>query len=97
MDRSELMIRSALASLIAMGLAGAATATAAETETERCAGVAKAGKNDCHSATNGCAGTIKTARDPSAWIRVPKGTCDKIEGGRVITEGSKPAGADEKS
>ena len=95
MDRSELMIRTALTSLIAMGLAGAATA--AETETEKCAGIAKAGKNGCHTATNSCAGSVKHDRDPNAWISVPKGTCEKIVGGRVIMKESKPVGADDKS
>lgn len=95
MDRSDLMIRSALAALIAMGAAGAGTASAADTE--KCAGIVKAGKNGCHTATNACAGSVKTDRDPNAWIRVPKGTCEKIAGGQVVVEEPKPAAADEKS
>jgi uncharacterized membrane protein len=54
---------------------------------EKCFGVAKAGLNDCGTATNsGCAGSSKVDGDKSAWIYVPKGTCNKIMGGS-LTEG----------
>jgi uncharacterized membrane protein len=50
---------------------------------EKCYGIVKAGENDCFSATNGCGGTVKTDRDPQAWIYVPAGTCQKIAGGNL--------------
>lgn len=46
---------------------------------EKCYGIAKAGKNDCGA--NDCAGTSKNDNDKSAWILLPKGTCNKIVGG----------------
>lgn len=52
---------------------------------EKCAGIAKAGKNDC-GALNGkhnCAGMAKTSNDAQEWVYVPKGTCAKIVGGNV--------------
>jgi uncharacterized membrane protein len=51
--------------------------------TEKCFGVAKAGKNDCQTATSSCAGTSKKDHEASAWLSVPKGTCDKIVGGSL--------------
>ena len=50
--------------------------------TEKCYGVAKAGKNDCASAgNNSCAGTSTKDADASAWILVPAGLCEKLNGG----------------
>ncbi len=50
---------------------------------EKCYGVAKAGKNDCFTASASCAGTTKTDGQRNAWIFVPKGTCEKIVGGSL--------------
>ncbi len=54
---------------------------------EKCYGIAKAGKNDCASGTEACAGQAKMDGAKDAWLGVPKGTCDKIVGGST-TEGS---------
>ena len=56
---------------------------------EKCYGVAKAGKNDCASGANACAGQSKADNDKSAWIGLPKGTCDRIVGG--VTSASNNA------
>lgn len=48
---------------------------------EKCYGIAKAGKNDCGSAIEACAGQSKTDGAKGSWLAVPKGTCDKIVGG----------------
>ena len=78
------LLHGSIASLIAIGLAGVAnTALAAKGDTEKCAGIVKAGQNDCGTSKGACAGTIKTDRDAEAWITVPKGTCAKIAGGKV--------------
>lgn len=50
---------------------------------EKCFGIAKAGKNDCQTASSSCAGSSKQDRQPDAWIYVPSGTCDKISGGSL--------------
>ena len=49
--------------------------------TEKCYGIAKAGLNDCQTATHACAGTSTKDMDGASWIYVPAGTCDKIAGG----------------
>jgi uncharacterized membrane protein len=75
------LLHGSLASLIAIGLAGVANnALAAKGDTEKCAGVAKAGKNDCGTSKSACAGTATADRDPEAWILVPNGTCEKSAG-----------------
>jgi uncharacterized membrane protein len=81
------LLQGSLASLIAIGLAGVANnALAAKGDTEKCAGVAKAGKNDCGTSKSACAGTATADRDPEAWILVPNGTCEKIAGGKLTNK-----------
>lgn len=68
--------------------AGAALAAspvqADEHDKEQCAGVIKAGANDCATSKNACHGHVNVDGDPEAWIYVPKGTCDKIAGARIV-------------
>lgn len=58
---------------------------------EKCAGIAKAGKNDCGSfdGRHKCAGMADKDSDATEWVYVPKGTCDKIVGG--VVKKVKPA------
>lgn len=95
MSNSKQIVRGAIAGLLALGVSAAATqAVAAPGDNEKCAGIAKAGKNDCGTSKGSCAGTVKTDRDAEAWIFVPKGTCEKIAGGTVSTSPhAKPGGA----
>lgn len=74
--------RIAIASALAAALVLPATVQA-QGNIEKCYGVAKAGKNDCQTATSSCAGTSKKDAQADAWISVPKGTCDKIVGGKL--------------
>lgn len=48
---------------------------------EKCYGVAKAGQNDCQTATTSCAGTSKRDAQGDAWLYLPAGTCAKLVGG----------------
>ena len=82
--QTEQIIRSTIAGLLALGVAATSTqALAAKGDNEKCAGIAKAGKNDCGTSKSSCAGTAKADRDSEAWVFVPKGTCEKIAGGTV--------------
>lgn len=47
---------------------------------EKCYGVAKAGKNDCATASHGCAGAAKKDNDPTEWVKMPKDACEKAGG-----------------
>lgn len=78
--KTNLILAGAVAAaLSAPLLSGAANAA----ENEKCYGVAAAGKNDCQTASNSCAGTSTTAAQADAWIYVPAGTCQKINGGSL--------------
>jgi uncharacterized membrane protein len=77
------MTRTAAALAIALAASTAAAvsiAHAAETpKTEKCYGVAKAGKNDCKAgAGTSCAGTSKRDYQGDAWKLVKAGTCTGI-------------------
>lgn len=95
MKNPDLIIRSAFTGLVALGLATMGGQVSAAQQMEKCGGIVKAGKNDCGSAANACAGTSKTDADKSAWILVPKGTCAKIVGGMDVSKdaNNKPGGA----
>jgi uncharacterized membrane protein len=83
---TKTMISSALASLFALGIANNAVIAATDhSSDEKCAGIVKAGKNDCATPTNACHTQITVDNAPEAWIYVPKGTCDKIVGAHVST------------
>ena len=75
----NLIVSSALASVIALASAGA---LAADKDKEKCFGVAKAGKNDCANATksHSCAGQATSDNAPAEWNYVTKGTCEKMGG-----------------
>jgi uncharacterized membrane protein len=79
MDPKNRIVQSAIAGLIALGAAQAAGAQAA-TEREKCYGVAKAGQNDCGTATHTCAGKATRDNAPDEWKYVPRGTCEKMGG-----------------
>ena len=80
MSKTHPAAAAALASLVALGL-GTAANQASAAEMEKCYGVAKAGHNDCQTATSACAGTSKKDGQKDAWMLVPKGMCDRLVGG----------------
>lgn len=85
MSKQSSMVQLAISSVLALsGVALTSTALAAEDGKEQCAGIAKAGKNDCATTTNACHGHVTADGNAEAWIYVPKGTCDRIVGGRVV-------------
>jgi uncharacterized membrane protein len=85
MSRHNSMLHVAISGVLALaGSALASTALAADDSKEQCAGIVKAGKNDCATATNACHGHVTSDGNAEAWIYVPKGTCDRILGGHVV-------------
>ena len=76
----RLVVSSALASVMALGLVGPAAAQTKEKE--KCFGISKAGQNDCAnlSGTHSCAGQSKVDNDPGEWKFVAKGTCKDMKG-----------------
>jgi uncharacterized membrane protein len=76
----RLIVSSALASVLALGLVGQVVAQ--DKGKEKCYGIAKAGANDCAnlSGTHSCAGQSKTDNDAAEWKYVAKGTCKDMNG-----------------
>jgi uncharacterized membrane protein len=70
--------------LTLVGAALTSTAVAAQDGMEQCAGIVKAGKNDCATSTNACHGHVTSDANSEAWIYVPQGTCDRIVGGHIV-------------
>ena len=81
MNKRTLMV-TAMSSLLAIG-ATSVSVNALAAGKEKCYGVAKAGKNDCATKTNSCAGTVKQDGDKGAFIVVPKGLCEKLAHGSL--------------
>lgn len=85
MRKHDSLKRLAISSVLALsGAVIASNAVAADDGKEQCAGIAKAGMNDCATSTNACHGHVTSDNNPEAWIYVPKGTCDRIVGGHVV-------------
>ena len=53
----------------------------------KCYGIAKAGKNDCATASHGCAGAAKADDDPADWKYAPQAECEKM-GGKIKADKS---------
>jgi len=89
MSQKALIGASTLAGAVAMALSGAtflASTQGAAAATEKCYGVAMAGKNDCAAGPGTtCAGTSKVDFQGNAWKTVDAGTCTtmSVEGGRM--------------
>ena len=72
--------QAAAAAALAFALVGTAAHAADAPKTEKCYGVALAGKNDCKAgAGTSCAGTSTVNYQGNAWKLVPKGTCETIK------------------
>jgi uncharacterized membrane protein len=86
MSKYNPMVHVAISGVLTLAAAAtASTALAADdSKGEQCAGIVKAGKNDCATATNACHGHVTSDANAEAWIYVPKGTCERIVGGRVV-------------
>jgi uncharacterized membrane protein len=86
MKNTKPMISTTIAGVLAAGLAMSTHAVPDQPKAwEKCAGIAKAGKNDCGAldGSHACAGQAKTDKLEAEWVYVPQGTCEKITGGRV--------------
>jgi uncharacterized membrane protein len=88
MNKRHVLIATALATLCVTAQSAYAADEKAS-DKEKCYGVAKAGKNDCASATgtHSCAGQAKVDNDVNDWKYVAKGTCSQMGGS--MTAGAK--------
>ncbi len=84
MKDTKTLMNVTLAGIVALGMGGVAQdAQAAKAGFEKCAGIVKAGMNDCGTAKHDCAGQSTVDADADEWIYVPEGTCEKIVGGTL--------------
>ena len=76
----RLIVSSALATVMALGLVGQVAAQ--DKGKEKCYGIAKAGQNDCANlaGTHSCAGQAKADHDSGEFKYVAKGTCKDMNG-----------------
>jgi uncharacterized membrane protein len=49
----------------------------------KCYGVADASMNDCGTSSTACGGSVSVARASDAWIAIPKGICERIQGAKI--------------
>ncbi len=85
MHKTDRLLRAALSGLMAVGLGAVSAQGSADSDNrEQCAGVIKAGQNDCATSKNACHGHVMVDSDPEAWIYLPTGTCERIVGARVV-------------
>jgi uncharacterized membrane protein len=85
LNNHHLVVSSALASVVALGLADFAAAQPAKdpgAKFEKCDGIAKAGQNDCAnlSGTHSCAGQSRADNAVADWKYVANGTCKDMKG-----------------
>ena len=86
MQDSKTIVNTALAGVLALGLGMAANTTeAAKPGMEKCAGIVKAGMNDCGTSKHSCAGQGKKDGAKDEWVYIPEGTCKKIVGGKTVS------------
>ena len=78
MASKQALLLSAVAGVVAIGLAHAADDPKAPKE--KCYGIAKAGQNDCGTSRHTCAGKAAKDNAPDEWKYVAKGTCEKLGG-----------------
>ena len=84
MKTSMIAASAMLAAIAVPVIAQAGPAAVPNFQAEKCYGIAKAGLNDCQTATHSCAGTSTKDMDGASWIYVPAGSCDKIAGASTM-------------
>lgn len=89
MNKHERLACTAVASLLLLGVTASNSAFAAKPGFEKCAGIVKAGMNDCGTSKHACAGHAKADGDKEEWVYVPEGTCKKIAGASVYVPADK--------
>ena len=79
------LLTTTIASIVALSASQAIAVPNQPTAWEKCAGIAKMGKNDCGAldGKHNCAGQAIQDNSDQEWVYVPEGTCTKITGGII--------------
>ncbi|MDH5255148.1 MAG: DUF2282 domain-containing protein [Gammaproteobacteria bacterium] len=83
MKSRSILLSTAIGALVAVGMTSLSAQAADDGATEKCYGIAKAGKNDCAGGSHACAGQSKATADGKEFVKLPKGTCERIVGGSL--------------
>ena len=96
--KQAVAVTTAISSVLALGLAvtNSDDALAGKPGFEKCAGIVKAGLNDCGTSKHDCSGLATVDNDAEEWIYVPAGTCEKIVGA-TLKEAAPPKAEAEKA
>lgn len=91
MSKKKVLLKTAIVGILALGATAAQAVPDQPKNWEKCAGISKAGANDCGSldGKHGCAGQSTSTNSDQEWVYVPEGSCAKITGGVVAAV--KPA------
>jgi uncharacterized membrane protein len=81
--KNALFVASALAAAVTLAGCGGGSTAQTAAATEKCYGIAQAGKNDCAGPGHGCAGQSHVSQAATDFVSVPVGTCDKLVGGTL--------------
>ena len=82
----KMTVANTIAGILALGVSIQANAVPDQpTHWEKCAGVAKAGQNDCAAldGSHACSGQATKNNSDQEWVYVPQGQCEKITGGVI--------------
>jgi uncharacterized membrane protein len=80
MKTKNILVSTAISSMLALGSLATTSALADDGAKEKCYGVAMAGKNDCAANGHSCQGQSKMDKDPTEWKYVAKGSCAEMGG-----------------
>lgn len=80
---NRITLAAALTTAVGLAVAMQSTTAAYAQDTEKCFGINAVGKNDCAAGAHSCAGQATKARDAASFVLLPKGACEKIEGGHL--------------
>ena len=81
---NKIKTTSLITSALSLVLFTYSPSVSAESKKEQCAGVVKAGLNDCASVEHICAGMNTDDGNETDWLWLPAGTCKKISGAHII-------------
>jgi len=85
MTDTKTVVKGAIASALAVGMmVSAGNSLAGKEGFEKCAGIVKAGMNDCGNSRHSCSGQAAKDSMPDEWLYVPNGTCKKIAGATMF-------------
>ena len=81
------LLSTAIGGVLALGALCASAQAADDSNSEKCYGIARAGKNDCAGAQHACSGQSKEGANlGKEFIKLPKGTCERIQGGSLTSK-----------